>query len=144
MDAELTALAQAGAAAVVTAMTTDLWQSTRDTVIGLFQRADRSRQTAIEAQLDGNAALVRDSAIPDDVRRTLFGLWVLELTELLRQDPSCREPLTRLADEADRAFPADRPLVSFGQTNAARDSGRVFAVQHGDLHACNATHSRET
>ncbi|MFF2810456.1 hypothetical protein ACFVT2_25460 [Streptomyces sp. NPDC058000] len=134
MNDELTTLAEAGAAAVVTAMATDLWQGTRDAVLRLFHRADRNRRPAIEAQLDGNAALVREAALPDDVRQALFGYWVLELAALLRRDPSCREPLAHLAAEVGAALPDARPASVRAQTNTAHDSGNVFAVQGGNLH----------
>ncbi|MFF8815414.1 hypothetical protein [Streptomyces pactum] len=134
MNDELTLLAEAGAAVVVTAMATDLWQSTRDAVLGLFRRADRSRRAAIEAQLDGNAALVAEAETPEEVRRALFGFWALELAALLRRDPSCREGLARLAAAADGAFPDARWAFAGRQTNTARDFGTVFAVQGGDLH----------
>ncbi|KUJ66225.1 hypothetical protein ACZ90_39265 [Streptomyces albus subsp. albus] len=135
MHEELTVLAEAGAAAVVAAMATELWQTTRDAVLGLFPRADRSRRTAVEAQLDGNEALVREAADPDEVRRALAGFWALELAALLRRDPACREPLARLAGEVGGVLPAARRACLLNQTNTAHGSGTVFAVQRGDLHA---------
>lgn len=138
MNDELITLAEAGAAVVVTAMATDLWLGTRSAVLGLFRRSDRTRRAAVEAQLDGNAVLVREAAVPDDVRRALFGFWTLELAALLRRDPDCREPLARLADEVGRALPDDRRQLVLEQTNTARDSGTVFAVQHGDQYAYGA------
>lgn len=137
MNEELTVLAEAGAAAVVTAMATDLWQGARDTVLGLFRRDERGHRAAIEAQLDGNAALVREAEAPDDVRRTLFGLWTLELEALLRRDPSCLDPLARLAAGIDAALPDGRGdflREHLEQTNTAHDFGTVVAVQRGDLH----------
>lgn len=135
MNEELTALAEAGAAALVTTMATDMWQGTRNAVVGLFHRSERDRRVAVEAQLDGNAALVRESEIPDDVRRALFGVWTLELAALLRRDPSCRESLARLAADVNGRLPDDRRAFVLEQTNTARDHGTVFAVQHGDQHA---------
>lgn len=142
MNDELTVLAQAGAAALVTAMATDAWLETRGAITGLFRRG---RRAALEAQLDGNAELVRDSPSPDDVRRALFGYWTQELAALLRQNPSCRDPLIRLVDAID-AIGADGGTLADGrrgpvleQTNTARDSATVFAVQHGSQHI----HGRE-
>src|SRR5256885_17205727 len=103
MDEELTTLAEAGAAAVVIAMGTDLWERTRTAVIGLFHRA--GQREAVEARLDGNAALMRDAAVPDGLRRMLFAFWGLELADLLRRDPTCREPLARVACDV-RSAPA--------------------------------------
>lgn len=136
MDEELTALAGAGAAALVAAMATDLWQDTKGAVVGLFRRAGRSRRATVEAQLDNNAGLVRAAVAPAEVQRALLGLWTLELGSLLRQSPSCREPLACLVRDVRGSLPDDdrRAFVveHLEQTNTARDSGTVFAVQSGD------------
>ncbi|MCX4489314.1 hypothetical protein OG890_36075 [Streptomyces anulatus] len=134
MSDELTLLAEAGAAAVVAAMATDLWQGTRDGVIGLFRRDAPDSAAPVGARLDEGAALVRTSAAPDDVRRALAGTWARELHELLRRDPACRVPLARLTAEVDGVFASGRAAVALEQNNTARDSGTVFAVQHGDIH----------
>ncbi len=128
-DEELAALAEAGAATVVTMLATDLWQGTRATVLRLFRRSGRRRRAAVRAQLDDNAALVRAAALPDDVRQALFGLWSRELADLLRQHPAAREPLARPAAPAARPPSGPRRLR---KTNTARDSGTVYAVQRGD------------
>ncbi|MEU1405602.1 hypothetical protein ABZ471_25125 [Streptomyces sp. NPDC005728] len=130
MNDELTVLAEAGAAAVVTAMATDLWQETRNTVVGLFRRSGRGRRAALATQLDANAALVRDAEDPDQVRRTLFAYWALELAALLRDDPAGRDAVARLA-----AAVGSGREPSFRQTITARDSATVFAVQHGTQNA---------
>ncbi|MER7463995.1 hypothetical protein [Streptomyces sp. NPDC097981] len=132
MDDELTALAEAAAAVLVSAMATDLWQGARSSVLGLFRRAGRRRRVAVEGLLDRNAALVRESADPDEARRALLGSWALELAAMLREDPSCLEPLTRLVAGADGAPSHDRRPRAGEQTNTAHDSGTVFAVQYGD------------
>nr|WSU75612.1 hypothetical protein OG499_22900 [Streptomyces anulatus] len=134
MSDELTLLAEAGAAAVVAAMATDLWQGTRDGVLGLFRRDAPDSAAPVGARLDEGAALVRTSAAPDEVRRALAGTWARELHELLRRDPACRVPLARLTAEVDGVFASGRAAVALEQNNTARDSGTVFAVQHGDIH----------
>lgn len=139
MSDELALLAEAGAAAVVAAMATDLWQATRDGVLGLFRRGAPDSAAPVGARLDEGAALVRTSAAPDDVRRALAGIWARELHELLRRDPACRVPLARLTAEVDGAFASGRAAVVLEQNNTARDSGTVFAVQHGDIHATHTT-----
>ncbi|MFJ1783265.1 hypothetical protein ACIOML_03005 [Streptomyces anulatus] len=139
MSDELTLLAEAGAAAVVAAMATDLWQGTRDGVLGLFRREAPDSAAPVGARLDEGAALVRRSAAPDDVRRALAGIWSRELHELLRRAPACRVPLARLTAEVDGAFASGRAAAVLEQNNTARDSGTVFAVQHGDIHTtCGA------
>ncbi|GAB2698600.1 hypothetical protein [Kitasatospora kifunensis] len=113
MAEELTVLAEAGAAALVTAMATDLWQGTREAVVGLFRRADRGQRGAVEVRLDRNAALVRAAASPDAVRRALFAFWAQELAALLRQAPSCREPLAQLAGRVSAALSEDHWELAF-------------------------------
>ncbi|MBL3666826.1 hypothetical protein JL475_12650 [Streptomyces sp. M2CJ-2] len=136
MNDELTLLAQAGAAALVTAMATDAWQETRGAITGLFRRG---RRAALETQLDGNAELVRDSPSPDDVRQALYGYWTQELAALLRQEPASRDPLARLVDSLCGTPTDGRPAGVLRQTNTARDSAVVYAVQHGTQHV----HGRE-
>ncbi|QKW10092.1 hypothetical protein HUT18_30405 [Streptomyces sp. NA04227] len=136
MNDELTVLAEAGSAALVAAMATDLWQETRESVTALFRRSEHRRTAEIETQLDDNAALVREASAPDEVRRALFAYWTLELAALLRHDPSCREPLHQLASART---PEQAPWASsFRQTVNAHGSGTVFAVQHGTQHAYGA------
>ncbi|WP_019928511.1 hypothetical protein [Nocardia sp. BMG111209] len=133
MEAELTALAEAGAVALVKAMATDLWPMTRQAVVELFRRGSRDRMTAVEAHLDENAARVREAVAPDGVRQELVGFWILELAERLQQDPRARETLVQLARVVGNALPEDRP-VSLEQTNWTHDKGTTFAVQGGDQH----------
>ncbi|MFF1682429.1 hypothetical protein ACFVYG_41095 [Streptomyces sp. NPDC058256] len=136
MNDELTVLAEAGAAALVTAMATDAWQETRNAVVGLFRRG---RRAGVEDQLDGNAELVRDSATPDDVRRALLGYWTHELATLLHRDPSCRDPLARLADTVDGTLVDGLRAHVLVQTNTAQDSATLFAVQQGSQHVYGRT-----
>ncbi|AEM82615.1 hypothetical protein [Streptomyces violaceusniger] len=134
MTDELTLLAEAGATAVVATMATDLWQRTKDAVLGLFRRDDPDRSVAVGARLEENAALMRATVVPDDVRQSLSGIWALELAELLRREPTCRAPLARLTAEVDSALAGGSGTLALEQNNTARDSGTVFAVQHGDIH----------
>ena len=138
MEQELTALAEAGAVVVVSAMATDLWRSVREGTLAVFHRLGRERQRAVADQLESNAAMVRDAARPGEVRQALFGFWSLELAAVLGQDPEARTELARLiaSFEALRTRRADTPV----QTNTARAGGTVYAVQHGDQHITQPPH----
>jgi hypothetical protein len=136
---ELTLLAEAGATAVVATMATDLWRSTKDTVLGLFRRGAPERGDALAARLEENAALVRAAADSEEVRRVLCGVWARELAELLRREPACRTSLARLTADIDRAFATGRGTFTLEQNNTARESGTVFAVQQGDIHTTHTT-----
>lgn len=132
MEDELAALAGAGAVAVVTAMSTELWQSVRGGVADLFRRSGRRRRREVATRLDGHAALVESADAPDAARRGLTATWAAELESLLREDPTRRDPLARLIEEVRRALPPTAaPAAHLTQTNTARDSAILFAVQSG-------------
>jgi hypothetical protein len=128
----LAALAGAGGTALVEAMATDAWQATRTGVARLFGRGGPARQTAIETQLDGHAALVAQAEDPDEVRQSLAAVWRLELTALLSQHPDAEDELRALVAQIQQALPAG--AQTWVQTNIARERSAQYNVQHGDLH----------
>jgi hypothetical protein len=132
MLGELAELAGAGGTALVGAMATDAWQATRAGVARLFSRSEPARQTAIEAQLDGNAALVALAEDPDEVRQTLVAVWQLQLEELLRQHPEVEKELRDLVAQLVEALPATQQ--TWVQTNIARNHATQNIVQHGTLY----------
>jgi hypothetical protein len=125
-------LAGAGGTALVGAMATDAWQATRSGVARLFGRGGSARQAAIEAQLDGNAALVAQARDPEEVRASLVPVWRLQLEALLGEHPDVVEELRALVAQVREALPA--PQQSWVQTNIARDQASQNIVQHGTLH----------
>ena len=132
MLGELAALAGAAGTAVVGAMATDVWQVARSGVVRLFGRGGPERRTAIEAQLDGNAALVAEAGDPDEVRRGLAAMWRPKLEALLRQHPDVEEELRVLVAQVRDRLPA--PQQTWVQNNIARDQATQNIVQHGTLH----------
>ncbi|WP_371477566.1 hypothetical protein [Kitasatospora sp. NBC_00315] len=128
MDQELVALAEAGAAVVVSAMATDLWRSVKERTLAVFRHLGHDRGLTVADQLERNAELVRDADRSEEARRALFAFWALELAALLRQDPTAGPGLARLVAEFDGE---SRRLV-FSQNNTAHGRGTVYAVQHGD------------
>jgi hypothetical protein len=127
----MTTLALTGATALVAAMATDAWQTTRTGVAVLFGRGGQARQAAIEAQLDGDAALVAQDDDADGARRDLVPAWNRRLTVLLRQHPDAEDDLRTLVAEIQAALP--RAQQHWVQTNIARDNGQVFASQGGNV-----------
>jgi hypothetical protein len=112
-------------------MATDAWQATRSGVARLFGRGGSDQQTAIEAQLDGNAALVARARDPDEVRQSLVPVWRLQLEALLSEHPEVLEELRSLVAQVREALPA--PQQTWVQTNIARDQATQNIVQHGTL-----------
>lgn len=129
---EIAALAAAAAATVVSAMATDTWQSVRDTIAGLFHR--HRRRDTVEAQLDGHAELVATAPDPDHTRQALHGVWTIELTGLLREDPLWFEPLAQFVRDYRHILSADNDGHPLTQVNVARGSGPLFAVQGRAVH----------
>ena len=129
----------AGGSAVVGAMATESWTVVREGVVRLYRHRGQEGLAAIEAQLDGNAALVTRSADVERARQSLAGLWALEFERLLDERPEAADELGALVE---------RIGVQGGsriQTNIARDNGRVFASLGGNviIHEASAPASRE-
>ncbi|RJO70830.1 hypothetical protein D5S18_26950 [Nocardia panacis] len=122
---EFLALAEAGATALVKAMATDLWPSTRNAVLALFRR---ERRAELAVRLDDGAARVAGAAAPDRVRRELLGPWTRELIECQRRGPACRAALAEFLG-------GGRVTTVHDQANSAADRGVVLAVQDGDQYA---------
>ena len=120
-------LVVAGGSAVVGAMATESWTVVREKVVRLYRHRGEGELAAVEAQLDGNAALVTRSADVERVRQSLAELWTLEFERLLDERPEAADELGALVE---------RIGVQGGsrtQTNIARDNGRVFASLGGNV-----------
>ncbi|MEV6205704.1 hypothetical protein [Kitasatospora sp. NPDC051914] len=130
----LTALAGAGASALIGAMATDLWQGTRGGVVRLFGRGGEARGEAIGAQLDEDAVLVgrAEPAGADEIRAELLPVWRRRLLLLLEEHPDSESELRELVARVQDGLPAERQVWT--QSNTARDHGTLFAVQGGSLH----------
>ncbi len=130
----LTALAGAGASALIGAMATDLWQGARSGVVRLFGRGGEARGEAIGAQLDEDAALVgrAEPAAVDEIRTELLPVWRRRLLLLLEEHPDSEDELRELVARVQDGLPAGHQVWT--QSNTARDHGTLFAVQGGNLH----------
>ena len=130
MDA-MTALAMTGATTIVAAMATNAWQGARAGAARLFHRRGHAL-AAIEAQLDGDAAIVQQDADADGARQDLVGPWTRRLAALLREHPEAEADLRALLAEVRTQLPdAQRGWV---QTNLARDGGQTV-VEEGSVGA---------
>ncbi|MFE0176473.1 hypothetical protein ACFWZ2_29565 [Streptomyces sp. NPDC059002] len=108
MDAELTALAAAGATALVQQMATDGWGSVRDRVAGFFARGRRGQEDTVAGELEEARGEVLtawdadDAATAEDVRAE----WRSRLRRALAADPGAvaelREILAELVPSADQ------------------------------------------
>jgi hypothetical protein len=124
-------LALTGATTVAAAMATDAWHTARAGTARLFRRGGQARRKAIEDQLEAGAMLVARAPDADRARRGLVPLWQLELEQLLRDYPGTASDLQALVDQVRAALP-ETPMTRV-QANTARDNGRVFAAQGGNV-----------
>lgn len=120
-------LVVAGGSAVVGAMATESWTVVREGVVRLFRHRGKEELAAVEAQLDGNAALVMQAADVERARQSLAELWTLEFERLLDERPEAADELGVLLERTGA-----RGGMRI-QTNIARDNGRVFASLDGNV-----------
>ncbi|QEU95070.1 hypothetical protein [Streptomyces kanamyceticus] len=101
MDAELTALATAGATALVQQMVTDGWGQVRDRVAGFFARGDADDEEAVAGELEesrGDLTAARDSA-DAEAEADVLAAWRGRMRRALRADPAAAAELRALLEE---------------------------------------------
>jgi hypothetical protein len=123
-------LAMTGASTIVAAMATSAWQAARDGVVRLF-RGRGDDLPAIEARLDGDAAVVERDEDADSAREDLVGAWKRQLAKMLNEHPEAAGDLRALVEQVGKLLPQARP--GSVQTNIARHGGAVFAAQNGNV-----------
>ncbi|MEU4110335.1 hypothetical protein [Streptomyces sp. NPDC027717] len=98
MEAELLALASNAGTAVVTALTTDLWERAQSSVGTLWRRAYPERAATVEAELDETRTLLL--ADPGDgLAEGSAEEWTLRFRRLLAVRPDLAEDLRRALAE---------------------------------------------
>jgi len=127
------ALAERAATTLVSAMGTDLWQSTRDGVAMLFRHHAQDRESGVVALLDEDARTVDsvDGGEAGEVRRELVPVWRRRLFALLAEQPEAAADLREMVDRIAPQPSSGRQ--GWVQTNIARDQGTVYAVQGGNV-----------
>ncbi|MDK0520048.1 hypothetical protein [Streptomyces sp. ML-6] len=133
-------LAALGAAALVNAASTDVWQTVRTGFMRLFGRGegggegDEERGLQLRNRLDDTAAEIEGlpPADRDEVRRQLEGLWASRLGVLLAANPEAAQEFAALIRHVQAQLPAGPQ--SSGQTNIAQSGGVQYISQHGDIH----------
>ncbi|MGW0532756.1 hypothetical protein [Streptomyces sp. NPDC003032] len=137
MDAELTALAAAGAAALVQQMVADGWAQARDRVAGFFSRGEGpgGADDAVVGELDeARAELVAARETEDaDMAADVQAEWRSRLRRRLAADPAAaaelRALLAELASEGGGGEP--RGDVTYNTISGGVQHGTV--IQAGKL-----------
>lgn len=125
MHPELTSFAQAAGSTLVSLMTTDAWQRTREGLVRLFRRVQPQRADHLSAELDAGredvlTAVAREDALTlDEVRAQ----WRGQFRRMLQEHPELAAELRAVLDEA--APPAPVPVLR------ATASGRARIYQAG-------------
>ncbi|MDX3851588.1 hypothetical protein [Streptomyces sp. AK02-01A] len=139
MEAELVALATAGATALVQQMATDGWTRARERMVRFFAERGSASPETIESDLEtARAELV--AAQQDDDETTAADLraeWRNRLRRTLREDPAAAVELRALLDELTPGLPVQQvhvhntvsggiqhaPVIQAGTINGLRLGG---------------------
>ncbi|KUH35440.1 MULTISPECIES: hypothetical protein [Streptomyces] len=113
MEAELVALAAAGASALVQQMVGEAWEQTRGRVAAFLARRSGRDVTAIDGELEeARADLVDAEASGDpDARAEALAEWRGRMRRALRNDPRAAQELRALLAELGDREPATRQVV---------------------------------
>ncbi|MEU1296977.1 MULTISPECIES: hypothetical protein [unclassified Streptomyces] len=128
MDPETALLAQSAGVTLVTLMTTDAWQRTRDGITQLWRRAQPDRVRTLTAELESTRqdALSAGRADDQDTLDALHLEWQGRLRRLLAARPDAAAELRALLDQLDPQGSAG-PTV----TQHAHASGHARVYQAG-------------
>ncbi|GAA2641790.1 hypothetical protein [Streptomyces vastus] len=127
MDAELTALAAAGATALVQQMVTDGWGNVRDRVVAFFSRG--RDEEVVEGELEESRAelvAARDTE-DEDAAADVQASWRSRLRRTLREDPAAAAELRALLDELAPQPAAPQHSTTVHNTHNTINGG----VHHG-------------
>ncbi|WP_217165898.1 hypothetical protein [Streptomyces sp. AC512_CC834] len=125
MDPETALLAQSAGVTLVTLMTTDAWNRTREGVTRLWRRAQPDRAETVVAELAATREDALAAGAADD-RETLAELhaeWQGRLRRLLAARPDIAAELRELLEELDPGGPTG-PAIS--QHASASGHARVY------------------
>ncbi|WP_037857104.1 hypothetical protein [Streptomyces sp. NRRL S-340] len=126
MEAELMALASTAGTAVVSALTTDLWQRAQDSVGSLWRRAYPERAGTVEADLTETRTLLL-AAPEGDVAEDSAEEWRLRFRRLLATRPDLAEELRRvLTEDLAGVLPAPPQGTSTVFNATASGHGRIY------------------
>ncbi|EST21290.1 hypothetical protein [Streptomyces niveus] len=131
MEAELVALATAGATALVQQMATDGWSAARDRVTAFFAGRGAATPESVEEALDtGRAELVAAQRDEDEqLMADVHAEWRSRLRRTLAADPTAAAELRALLAELSPEEPRAREVFDVHNTISGTVNGTV--VQAG-------------
>jgi hypothetical protein len=127
----LTALASAGATALVTAMVTDSWEGAKLRCARMFGRGDVRHAEVAAGRLEQSRALLTGLSGPDLERERVAQevVWRTRLADLLEQDPSAEQELRAVVAEVQAQVVGS--VGSVEQHAAAFDQAQQVFQGHG-------------
>ncbi|MFC9750500.1 hypothetical protein [Streptomyces niveus] len=137
MEAELVALAAAGATALVQQMATDGWSAARDRVTAFFAGRGAATPESVEEALDtGRAELAAarrddDEQLRADIHADVHAEWRARLRRALVADPTAAAELRALLAELSPEEPGAREVFDVRNTISGTVNGTV--VQAGRI-----------
>lgn len=134
MNEELAELAASGAAALVSAMGTDVWQEAKRRMSDVLARVRGSRRDELSAALERQATVTRGT-----VDAEAEDYWTEALSQLLDRHPDLAPAVRALSS---LRIP-ERPDTVI-QVNSATSSGELYAVQYGTQHFASGPKSRDS
>lgn len=127
MDAELMALAAAGATAVVQQMAAESWTQARDRMVSFFLRHRGGEEDVIEGELEASRADLTAALETGDEQTALDveSEWRTRLRRMLQASPAAASELRTILDEL--------PSVGSRQQVVAVHNTISGGVQHGPV-----------
>ncbi|QDQ10941.1 hypothetical protein [Streptomyces spectabilis] len=136
MDAELAALAGAGATALVQAMVGDGWAAARGRVVAFLGRRRGAEEGRVVSELDElrDELLAARDAGDTEAEADARAEWRSRMRRALRADPDAAAELRQLLDELDRDG-GDRGGVVHNTISGGVQRGNVIQAHTvGDVH----------
>ncbi|MFI6703338.1 hypothetical protein ACIBJC_31065 [Streptomyces sp. NPDC050509] len=133
MEAELVALATAGATALVQQMATDGWTAARDRVAGFLVARGWGSAESVGADLEATRAELTAAQREDDTEAVddLHAEWRGRLRRTLRADPEAAAELRALLDELNPRLPTQQ--VGGVHNNVTGGTHHGAVVQSGTI-----------
>jgi hypothetical protein len=128
VDPETALLAQSAGVTLVTLMTTDAWQRTREGIAQLWRREQPDRAEAVVAELEATRedALAAGEADDQETLGELHLEWQGRLRRLLAAQPDAAVELSRLLDELEPRGSTGPSTNAINQHATASGRARIY------------------
>jgi hypothetical protein len=130
VEAELLALAGTAASALVGAVAKDCWTAAKNGVVRLLGRGDRTRQAAVEEQLERTRVELEAAGADAGAKTRQEAVWTGRFEDLLIDRPVAAAELRALVDEISSAT-GSRSVGHVVQQATASGNAQQAVQGHG-------------